>query len=904
MLFVITSWTFAGETGKIAGTVKDQATGERLPGINIIIQGTTLGAASDIDGNFIINNIPPGTYTVIVSGVGYQKTTFTNVKVASDFTTNLDVDLATDVIAVETIVVQADAPMVRKDLTSSQSTIDAETIGTLPVESVNQILTLQAGIIEGASGELHIKGGRSSEISYTINGVSVANPYDNTRSVQISPNAIQELSVVSGTFNAEYGNALSGIVNTITKEGQRTYTGSISAYTGDYISSRDKIFYNIDDVDPVSNYVGEFTFGGPIPALGEYITFFASGRYDNNGGYLYGIRQHSPQDQISYKGTDSMLVPATGDGKVVSMNPSEDLNGTLKLTFKPSSAIKINYDVVYNNSEYQFYNHNLKYNPDANYHRFSYGLLNSLEFRHVLSNTTFYTLKGSYNISDFKRYLYPLLGASGNEVDYTAGDDISAYHADPRYLDMNSAQSVANFTFSSGGTLNEHFYQHTATSNGKFDITSQVTKNHEVKAGAELKVHVLDLEDFDVTRENGVVYIPSSNLLTHNVYTKKPYEFSAYVQDKMEFENIILNPGLRYDYFTSDSYYSVDPQNPSPNNPNIISGVDKGSLLKKTSGKHQLSPRIGISFPITDKGIIHFSYGHFFQMPPFSYLYANSGFKWEVSGTPTFGNADLDPERTVTYEIGLQQQLADNLSIDVTAYAKDVRDLLALEEIRLNTTQTYYKYVNKDYANIKGITFSLNKRRGAGEIMGASIDYTFQVAEGSDTRSDAAFFDYASGKMTEKVPYNLDWDQHHTLNASVNFGQTSSWDVTFVARLGSGLPYTPQLLEEQVALRTNSARKPSQLRVDLLAEKSFKIMSYNLVVFLKVFNLFDSLIENDVYDDTGRSGYTLESTRGNTQSADAFARQNPLIKPSSEYFVRPDYYLAPREVRMGLSIEF
>lgn len=904
MLLVLTSWVFAGETGKIAGTIKDQSTGERLPGINIIIQGTTLGAATDIDGNYIINNIPPGAYTVIVSGVGYQKTTYTNVKVSSDFTTRLDVDLPTDVIAVETIIVQAEAPMVRKDLTSSQSNIDAETIGTLPVESINQILSLQAGVIEGASGELHIKGGRSSEISYTINGVSVSNPYDNTRSVQISPNAIQELSVVSGTFNAEYGNALSGIVNTITKEGQRKYTGSLSAYTGDYLSSRDGIFYNIDDVSPISNYVGEFTFGGPIPALGEYLTFFASGRYDVNEGYLYGIRQHSPQDQVQYKNTDSMLVQATGDGKIVSMNPSEDMNGTFKLTYKPSSSIKFNYDVVYNNSEYQFYNHALKYNPDANYQRFSFGLLNSLEFRHVLNNSTFYTLKGSYNISDFKRYLYPLLDASGSEVDYSAGMDVSGYLPDPRYLDINSTQSIALYTFASGGTLNEHFYQRTKTSDGKFDITSQINNNHELKAGAELKVHVLDYEYFEVANDDGVIYIPSSRLLTHNVYTKKPYEFSTYAQDKMEFENLILNVGLRYDYFTSDSYYSLDDQNPSPSNPRLNPSIDKNSLLKKTSGKHQISPRIGISFPITDQGIIHFSYGHFFQMPPFSYLYTNPDFKWEASGTPTFGNADLDPERTVTYELGLQQQLADNLSFDLTAYAKDVRDLLALEEIRLNSTQTYFKYVNKDYANIKGITFSLNKRRGIGEFIGASLDYTYQIAEGSDTRSDAAFFDYASGKESEKIPYNLDWDQPHTLNASINFGQASDWDLTFVARIGSGLPYTPELIDEQIALRTNSARKPSQLRIDMLAEKSFKIMTYNIVLFLKVFNLFDSLIENDVFGDTGRAGYTLEGTRGTTQSADALARRNPLIKSSSEYFVRPDYYLAPREVRLGLSIEF
>ncbi|HPN38496.1 MAG TPA: carboxypeptidase-like regulatory domain-containing protein [Melioribacteraceae bacterium] len=217
--FCFSATILAGTTGKISGKVTDKETGEPLPGINVILQGTTMGAATDIDGNFIINNIPPGSYTVLFSGVGYQKRSYVNVKVAVDFTTRLDVILSTEDVALETIVVQAEAPLIRKDLTSSHTSIDASQIEALPVEGITQLLTLQAGIVQGAGGELHIRGGRSTEISYAVNGVSISNPFDNSRSVSIATNAIQELSVVSGTFNAEYGNALSGIVNTVTKEG-------------------------------------------------------------------------------------------------------------------------------------------------------------------------------------------------------------------------------------------------------------------------------------------------------------------------------------------------------------------------------------------------------------------------------------------------------------------------------------------------------------------------------------------------------------------------------------------------------------------------------------------------------------------------------------------------------------
>jgi len=214
---LIPTQTFAGVTGKIAGKVTDAQTGEDLIGINVMIEGTTMGAATGVDGTYIINNIEPGTYTLIFSGVGYQRKV-TDVKVSTDYTTRIDIQLSSEAISLETIVVEAKNPMIRKDLTSSKTVIDENQIQSLPVESLENILTLQAGITKGAGGEIHIRGGRSSEVAYNVNGVSTINPFDFTKTVSISTNAIQELSVVSGTFNAEYGNALSGIVNTVTKK--------------------------------------------------------------------------------------------------------------------------------------------------------------------------------------------------------------------------------------------------------------------------------------------------------------------------------------------------------------------------------------------------------------------------------------------------------------------------------------------------------------------------------------------------------------------------------------------------------------------------------------------------------------------------------------------------------------
>lgn len=895
-LLLNTSILNAANTGKIAGKVIDNDTKEPLIGINIIIQGTSTGAATGVDGSYVINNVEPGIYTLVFSGVGYQKVTVTNVSVSSDFTTRIDMSLAIESIGLEQVVVEAKRPMVIKDLTSSQTTIDQSQIEALPVESLEQILALQAGITTGSGGELHIRGGRSTEIAYNVNGVSAINPFDFGKTVNISTNAIQELSVVSGTFNAEYGNALSGVVNTITKEGGQTYKGSLSYYTGDYLSNNSKVFFNINDFNPINNQVVEGTFGGPIPFTSN-LTFFVSGRYNRDKGYLYGQRQHTIYDSLSRDSNnpDVVYVAQTGDNSIVAMNPSTDLNTTAKLTYKPIPTIKINYDFVYSNSEYNLYAHDFKYNPDANYNRFEWGLINSLEYRQAVSSRTFFSFKGSYNVYDFKRYLFPLLDASGAEVSFNPTMSLDGLIADPRYQPVENRISFSPYTFVSGGTLNEHFYQRSYSSELKFDITSQVTNQHDVKFGVKAKFDQLDFVNFEILRNKNnypvpIIPSPVNQRGSIDVYSRNPRQFSAYIQDKMEFESMIINAGLRYDYFDANTVYAPDDFKPTEN-------------LTPAEAKSSFSPRLGISFPITDRGIIHFSYGHFYQLPPFRYLYTNPEFE-SIAALPVYGNANLNPEKTVTYEIGLQQQLTETMAFTVTGFYKDVRDLLAVQEIRISSSATYQKFVNKDYGNIKGLTFSLTKRKLADDFFGASLDYTFQVAEGNETGADAFFIDLQSGRQSEKIPVPLAWDQLHNVNGVITFGNTRDWGVTIVASLGTGLPYSPRLLEQSIYLRTNSERKPIQSNVDLLAQKSFSFYDMVLTVFVKVFNLFDTGNERFVYDDTGRATYSLEEGKGGPQATNRMSQLNPAIKSATEYFNRPNYYSSPREVRMGLTLEF
>lgn len=906
---IITSCIFAGTTGKLTGKVTDKATGEPLPLVNVILDGTSIGGATDYDGIYIINNIPPGEYTVVFSSIGFQKSKVTKVQINTDFTSKVDVTLSSETISTGEVVVEAKAPLIRTDLTSSQTNIEAAQIQKLPVESVTQILTLQAGITQGVDGELHIRGGRSNEIAYTVNGMSIVDPLDNSKTVTIATNAIQELSVISGTFNAEYGNAMSGIVNTVTKEGGNGLTGQLSFNTGDYISNNSDIFQNIKDIDPVNDYITEFTLGGPIPYSSGQLSFFASGRYENDKGLYYGVREHNTTDSIYINPADptDIRMASTGDGSLVHMGTSESANGTFKLTYKPAGNIKINYDLLYSGGKSRGFSYSFKYNPDAIGTSYSKGFVNSLELRHAVNSKTFYSLKGSYNLSYGSSYLYPLLDENGNEVTFRPGMSLANLHADPRYQPTTKQVTPTSPSFIYGGTSMDQSYTKSQSFIGKFDIVSQVTQNHEIKFGVEYRGHQLEAESFTVLRDTTTYLTPTIlgiNSTTHGYYNKKPVEFSAYIQDKMEYSSIIVNFGLRYDYFNAHSQYGTNTFYPSPNDPSLPDGYDKSSLLADAEAKNQLSPRLGVSFPITDKGIIHFSYGHFFQMPSFSALYSNSMFKYAVGTSPTFGNANLNPQRTVSYEIGVQQQLSEEVALVVTGFYKDVRDLLALQVIRVSGEKTYSKYINKDYGNIKGITVTLTKRRTKQDMFGATLDYTFQTSEGNNTDANSFFMDISSGRQSEKEIVNLGWDQTHTLNGTIIFGEIGSWNVSLIGRLGSGMPYTPQNTTTMVYVKTNSGTRPTTTRVDLFADKSFSVFGVDLSLFLKIYNLFDTANEVGVYSDSGRATYTLATAQGGVKATNDLAIRLPGYHDANEYYKNPTMYSAPREVRIGAAIEF
>ena len=906
MLLVLTllvNGLFSGTTGKIAGVVKDKENGEPLIGANIILDGHPLGATTDLDGSYFILNVPPGTYDVVVQYIGYQDVRVNGVSVSIDLTTRQNFELSSATIELgDEVVVVADRDVVQKDLTSSESRVSSEKIESLPVEEIDDVLQIQSGVTRGADGSFHIRGGRSSEIAYWVNGSSITDGFDNSRGLNIENESIQELQVISGTFNAEFGNAMSGIVNVVTKEGGSDFHGSIKAYTGDYVTNDDDIFYNLDQVQPKDNYSVQASLSGPVPLLGNKLRFFATGRHNYDDGYFYGRRVFNPDgsffvDEYNQDSTFNADRPVDvlrsqeflDQYQAVSMNWRRRWSGQSKLTFQATPTLKFNLEGIASTEHYRDYNHGWKYNPDGDVEKFFDN--RSLDFlvNHTLSGRTFYTFKLSYLNREFNEYAFK---------------DIN----DPRYqIDVFNIPTIEPGNFSQGG-LNLHRYER-STNNyiAKFDLSSQVHNAHLIKAGVEFQYSELSQDDYNlIPADPGVAGATIPDLTTpgRDRFSRDPVQYAVYIQDKIELDNVIINAGLRFDYFYSKGLVLEDPRDPDIYRPLLpahqaMTFEERQSIwYRKADPKYQISPRLGVAYPISQTGVIHFSFGQFLQIPPLRLLYQHSEYKIStVSGASSpFGNPDLDAQNTVQYELGLQQQLSDDVKIDVTGFYRDIRDWVSTgPQIDTYLAGTRYnQYTNKDYANVRGIALSLTKRMS--NHFAADFVYQFQVAEGTNSSAEEEFFQQNSGYEPTIQLSPLDWDQSHNVNASLTYGG-NTWNASVLGRFNTGLPYTPATnIDEAVVIGPNatndspknSRRRPTNFVVDLRAHKSMRVHDFNFILFARVFNLLDRRNEVNVFSDTGRSDVTLT----------AAATTDP------QFLIRPDFYDRPREVQVGLEFEF
>jgi len=906
ILIVSSSCLFARNQlkGKIVGTVTDSKTHQPLPGVNIVIKGTYMGAATGLDGKYVINNVSPGQFDIKASMIGYKIQIKTGVKITAGETKTVNFELEESVLAFgQEVVVIGKRPLLEVDLTASEEHFTADEIGNKIVENVNDIISQQAGVVK-TDNEIHIRGGRADESLYIVDGISIKDPlsgYGNT--LYINADAIKELKVITGGFNAEYGQAMSGVIDVVTKEGGDRYSGGIAIKTDDP---------GLNLIRSYNTQIVEFNFGGPevftrylLPAIGlrlpGRLTFFLSGYGNVSDTYL----NHA-----------SRLYPSRSALKIFAPREENDWHVLGKLSWKinPSQKLSISYDRSLNINQGFFrsyvisrkyypyeYSKNLDHYPTFT----SESILGNLSWTHTISPRTFYeiTLGNFYNSThsavqnkhwteyverlDLEPIKY-LPGAGGNII-IRRGDGFYDFGDYGQWYD---------------------YYADTWTIKGS--ISSQVSEKHYVKAGIQndyTEMQVVDIVDPWVESESGYGR-------SYDIYHVFSNAGACYIQDRITYEGMIVNLGLRYDYWFPGKFVQDAIDDPETI---IISEAARKKFKEETfgifgyRGKGHLSPRIGISHPVTDRDVLYFHYGHFSQRPRGQYIYA----KLKSTSAATyqlFGNPNLNPTTSVAYELGIKHKFNENLVAEFKAYYKDMFDYPSAEKITMENPRlgniSYLMYMNMDYARSKGIELRV-KQRYARYLTG-TLNFTYAVSKGKSSKATDNLL-VEAGKIPEKpLKENfLSWDRPIRLTIDLNFHLDENhgirvlgwkppekWGISTHWELESGKRYTPLIdIEKEIYDSANPYSKmaPYWHQLDFRIYKYFSLMGMNFSLLVEVENALDAKIPRIINPYTGRE-YRPGDILTKRYTRDFNPYPNPIDNPSK--------YRWPRTVRFGLSLKF
>ena len=956
----INAFVFGGITGKLTGKLKDENTGEPIIGCNVILDGTYLGASSNNEGEYTILNIPPNNYTIRFEMMGYKKIINEEVAIFSDKTTTLNGKMVSSVISGDEVVVVAEKRLIQFDVTQSEAIISSEELEGMPVTEVSEVLRLQGGVTVDSDGGIHMRGGRTSEVSYMVDGIPMSDSYDGGIGVQIENDNIQELQVISGTFNAEYGKALTGVVNMITKDGGNQFEGSVHTYAGDYLSN-DPLYNDLDSFNSQNDQSISGSLSGPL--IKDKVTFYSSGRINSSNGWLNGLQTFTIYgDSVFNDKNDNLYFDGNDIGKTPyykGLNGYSSWSTQNKLTFNVLKGTSVKINSILNSRKSQDFNHALQLLENAQLTDYNNGSFLSLSISHSLSPSSFFQINISENKYKYESYLFD----SPNDKRYITPDSLFLSQIEyeiPEHIIAEYGDQVQYYPAYSlyrAGVDNRRFNRETKTRNYKIDFTSQVNKYNQVKLGIDISEHLLTLDSYSIldstlTDQVYTPLVPEIGSFTRNNYKYKPTEIALYAQDKIEYGDMIINFGLRYESFNPKAKvpnnihepYIKDPRNPALDSLSLtdLENINWGDISyteidssgneidhtyadyygrfndqpdlnnkkgwwKSTTTKSLLSPRAAVAYPISDKGVIHFAYGYFFKIPDFSLLYDDTDYKLSETGSNfgIFGNPDLKPETTVSYELGLKQEIATNTRLELRAFYRDARNYVSSGiPIDLGDGKAYYTFVNKDYSNSRGVIATLYRKFST--LFGGQLDYTYQIAEGANSNPIEEFGAVLAGNEPSRSIIPLDWDQTHSLNGSV-FGNYKKWSANAVFQYGTGYPYTPIITNYEsqgevlsnVLLR-NSRRKPTTFRIDLRLQRQVNLGKINGKIYVRVQNLTDRRNQISVYGDSGKANETIERSRAELISPFEPMRPNTL----DQFFNRPDWYDPPRQIQFGFQLSW
>ena len=918
----------AAQSGTLIGNVHDSGTGEALPGVNVILKGTYYGAATDINGKFKISGISPGSYNVDISLIGYKTVQFTNIVILAGKTKELDVKLDETVLTLDQdVVVVGEKPLMDVEETQSKKDISREDIENSIVENITDVVTQQAGIVK-TDNTIHIRGGRSYENAFLLDGVNVQDPLSGTGfGLQLSANAIEEVEVITGGFNAEYGQATSGVVNVKTREGGDKYSGYVSFKRDNLGNSSSPHVFNIN--------IMEANLSGPepltsklLPALGIQIpgeiSFFGSfhagfsdgitqGYYKSTADQLYsstfGGSRFAPEAENSWFWLGKLSYKYSPTLKFVySYNQSVDIN-------QNSQSLQTNLEYVEPSPGYQYEFQNILDQANTFTHNNEY---HSFSITHTLNAKTYYELRISHFYTNLRA------DANGrNWYDYTEPKDIVNFPIEYYNTNRDTIGVIPGDGFWDVGnpsTWRDHFFSESSI---KGDITSFFDEKNKFKAGFNLQFQEMQVVEI-VKPWVGTLG------LNNDIYHVFPAQGAFYAQDNINFSGMILNFGMRMDYWFPGKYVDEAVKNPDvvtiPDEIRTRYENDTFGWFGGRRFKARLSPRLGISHPVSDNQTLFFSYGHFSKWPNPQFVYAKLNPLNAQSSFQKFGNPDLNPETTVAYELGLKTQFSNDDVLTVTAYYKDIFDYVTTRSAKISSarfaTQSFITYVNSDYARSRGLELEYKKRIDRWFTGEASVSYAIITTKSSSPDEGVLV---ARGDLNETITEDYaNWDRPLTINLTTNFyvekdnalfgfgnGILDNYNLYLRFFFESGKRYTPAVFTgsyttdgraeyNTIPNERNTKIGENWFWVNLNFERYFDINSLKFSVFVEVNNLLDtknSAIINPVTGKAYEYGDNIPVTWNDPRYPD-------LQAPISPYPVNPARYLTRRNVKLGVSLRF
>ena len=934
LIILIPILLYSQNPSSVSGRVVDMKSNEGLAGVNIIVKGTYYGAASDADGYYNIPQINPGIYDIEASIIGYKVVLQTGIRLEPAQSITLDFIMEETVLTIgEEVVVMGKKPLFDVNETSSMTRVSSAEIANKVVSSVEDILAEQIGVTK-QDNEIHIRGGRIDESLFLVDGLSIKDPLSGySGNLFINADAIQDLEIVTGGYNAEYGQAMSGVVNITLKEGRDNFEGAFKYVSDNWGMTKDMLaHYNTDRI--------EFNLGGPDPFLellpkvlgtdlpGKFSMFFNGyGKvYDGNlpvAGTLYPHRNWTPPLGLSEESADQFL-------QSLAPRSNNDWHVLYKLTWNISAKRKLSlsYDLSLNINQGFF----MPRAFSSTYFPYSYiqildnyntvtreTRLININWTHTLNTQSFYevtmgrfiTIEHSavqdLHWSEYKERLdlepinYTVTDRDGNIL-VTYGDEFYDTGFAPEWYDLISD----NYRLDA-------------------DWTYRTQTRHKIKAGIEntlTRIQVLDIDE-PWTGSTGF----GAN---YDAYKANTMFGALYFQDRITFEGMTVNLGMRYDYWFPGKYVED-----AINDPNtvIITDTAREKFHKETfnlfgyRAKGRFSPRFGISHPVTDNDVLYFYYGHFSQLPTFQYVYAKLQ-STSQSTYQVFGNPNLNPKTAVQYELGIKHRFSEDQVLEMKAYWKDMFDYETSQTISPSNPKyahlRFNMYFNADYARARGVEIILKSR--VLQNWFADVNFNYSIITGkSSTPLDNLLVQ--AGELQEKPlgENYMSWDRPLQFFSNLYYNHPSNWGFSLRIELGSNRRYTRSIpgtreypdgiIEvngQEYYIGTREDNKPyaylsnytpklfrmlglddlnGTSTIDVKLFKTFQINTVKMKLFFEIENLLDEMIPRRINSFTGL-GY----------GPGVILPYSMINSPNPNY--DPSRFRRPRTIELGMQFFF